>query len=381
MYIIKKILSYRKDLIKYRWSFVIALALWLVSWALSHYNIYHAYTPYILSSIAQGLASLMALLFVIIFFLCQSTRRASILSKILKPDGFFLLGIYVLSIMISLLLLQTSPKNLLELKIASIIFLSGFCLLALFPFVEFINKKIKELGIHDIIADLAILNFPEQNFKYGEAIDELYKIGPQDICSLCSDIIVETLIKELFVVLNNNLSSNEVNIIASEKSIKLIISISEICGQQDCKNNIFKTIHEKIGVLIQKHIENTYRGVRDFWNWLTEEILRILTDYKWTKDCLIFLKDFYIKVFIRILGITYIQSNNRVQSYGTSHIRDKIKDAIKKLLKEKSISEKDIKTTLGKKDYTHISGSYQHYFNNENLDKINKYVKDLLEIE
>jgi len=375
-----------KGLKKYRLSLAIAFALGLGSFALNYHNFYvinSINTPYILSSIAQGLASLMALLFVIIFFLCQSTRRASILSRILKPDGYFLLCIYILSIMVSLLLLQTSPKNLLEVKIASMIFLSGFCLLALFPFVEFINKMVKELGIHDIIADLATLNFPEQNFKFGESIDDLDKIGPQDICSLCSDTIVETLVKELFKILNKNLSANEISIIALQKSVKLMISISEINGQQECTNITFKIVHDKIGYLIQEYAEDVVPGVQDFWDWLVKEILRILTDYHWSKECLIFLKDHYIRVFIKIpyMNKVFLKKNEK-QHNTLSANKDKIKDAIMKLLKEKIISKKDIEKILEKKDYYPISGKYNvSNFNDKELDEIDKYVKSLLGIE
>lgn len=183
-----------KKLFKYLLPLGLALILSLISWVLSYNNISKINTPYILSSIAQGFASLMALLFVIIFFLCQSTNRVSMLDQILKPDGYFLLGVFILTVLFPLFILKTVPN---EFLIDFSIFLALFCLISLFPFVGSINRNFKRFGIINILSEMINLKHQQNKIRYQEVFEDLMEISSEQIVRLESNEIVYSLVQEL----------------------------------------------------------------------------------------------------------------------------------------------------------------------------------------
>ncbi len=182
-----------KGLKKYRISLAIAFALGLVSWIVSYHNIYHEYTPYILSSIAQGLASLMALLFVIIFFLCQSTGRVSILSQILNPDGYILLGVFLISILFPLIVMKISNVGIL---VDVSVGLATLCFVMLFPFINTINSKVKDFGIRNYLVEIDGLRSDYHKRRFNEIFEDLKRIPAQEIVNLQSISSIEFFISK-----------------------------------------------------------------------------------------------------------------------------------------------------------------------------------------
>jgi len=140
----EKIKFIRKFKKYFWWAFVPSLTLWgFLQFAFRGF-VNNINANYILSSITQGLAALVALLFVIFFFLCQSTGRVSMLSQVLKPDGYFLLSIFMISIMLPLIIIKIGYTIFLVNLSISMCF---FCLLSLFPFVIVVNEITKGYGI------------------------------------------------------------------------------------------------------------------------------------------------------------------------------------------------------------------------------------------
>jgi len=201
--IIRKVKSFFKKFKKYfLWSVLPSLLLFsFLQFALKNFVILDN-ANYILSSISQGLASLIALLFVIVFFLCQSTGRVSILKQILKPDGYFLLFVFILSIIFPLIILRYGIKELLVNISISMAFL---CLALLFPFIISVNKIMINFGIQNIIAEIGSLRFPLDSKKYRLLIDDLNAIGIREVIKLKlhGDLVVSELIEELERAIEN----------------------------------------------------------------------------------------------------------------------------------------------------------------------------------
>lgn len=191
---------------------------------------------YILSSIAQGLASLFALLFVIIFFLCQSTKRVSILSQFLKPDGFILLGFFTFSIILPLIIMRINYYNfLVDLSIS----VALFCLLSLIPFIMKIRATLEQFGISNIVAELNNINFSKEKIRYGELIDDLQKIGGKRILSLGPNIVVDSLIRTIEdIFLESALTLQD--------KIYAMIILSELAAYSLILYRINRYIHDNI---------------------------------------------------------------------------------------------------------------------------------------
>jgi len=185
-----------KGLTKYRLSLEIALALGLGSFFLNYHNLYSINsinTPYILSSIAQGLASLMALLFVIIFFLCQSTGRVSILSQILNPDGYILLGTFFVSILFPLVVMRIDYiGSLVDVSIG----LATLCFVMLFPFINTMNNKIKEFGIRNYLVEIDGLRADSHKRRFNEIFEDLKRIPAKEIVNLQSISSIDFFIEK-----------------------------------------------------------------------------------------------------------------------------------------------------------------------------------------
>lgn len=213
----REIIKFLRKYMKYIWPFIPSLILFVIlQFTLKSY-ISNNNANYILSSITQGLASLVALLFVIMFFLCQSTGKVSMLSLILKDSGYFLLSIFIISIMLPLITIKIGyTVFLVDLSIS----MCFFCLLSLFPFVSVVNEITKGYGISEIIAELEGVELPKDNIKYRGFIDDLRKVGPEDIIKLVPHESIDSLIK----ILNRSINS-KTNFINEVFSMRMLANI------------------------------------------------------------------------------------------------------------------------------------------------------------
>lgn len=213
----RNIIKFLRRFKKYILPFIISLILFFVLHFIFTDFVGRTNSNYILSSITQGLASLVALLFVIIFFLCQSTGRVSMLSQVLKPDGYLLLGTFVVSIIFPLIILKVGYTHfLINLSIS----MCAFCLASLFPFIISVNETTKKFGICNIIVKLESTELPRDNIKYGELIDDLKNIDAKQIIKLTSHELIGALIK----ILNGAIKS-EISFINQVFSMRILASI------------------------------------------------------------------------------------------------------------------------------------------------------------
>jgi hypothetical protein len=210
-------------LTKYRLSLEIAFASGLGSFALNYHNLYlinSMNTPYVLSSIAQGLASLMALLFVIVFFLCQSTGSVSILSQILNPDGYIFLGVFLLSILFPLFALRIVYIEVLaDISIG----LATLCFFMLFPFINTVNSKVKDSGIRNYLVEIDGLKPDYHKRRFSEIFEDLKGIPTQEIVNLLTVSSIEFFI--------NKFRNFTQFLIDSEKRKDCIRMLSQIIAQ------------------------------------------------------------------------------------------------------------------------------------------------------
>jgi len=224
----KKIRSiqYLKRFIKYIIPFFISLVVFLVLQFIlsSNYFIDDTNANYILSSIAQGLASLVALLFVIIFFICQAVNDPLVFSSLLNPDGFFLLSIYIVTILFSIINIQIDNFDFL-LNIC--ISMSAFSLLSLFPFILVVKNLTKKFWVRNAIANLGIPKFPQENFKYGEFLSKLSRIGARDIVKMQPEIIIQSIIELLETIFRSETDApnkaSSISLLADIGSFALIV--------------------------------------------------------------------------------------------------------------------------------------------------------------
>ncbi len=178
----KKFIEYVQKFTKYLPCLFLSILLWaMLNFVLKNMLLLSIDANYILSSIAQGLASVIALLFVIIFFICQVTNRISMFWRLLNPDGFMLLSIFMITIIISLIGIKMgSDSFIVNLSIA----MAAFCLFSLIPFVITVRNLSTIYWIRHKIAEL---NFPKHplNVKMCEEfLDELSSIGAKEIVGL-----------------------------------------------------------------------------------------------------------------------------------------------------------------------------------------------------
>jgi len=162
---------------------------------------------YILSSIAQGFSSLFALLFVIMFFLCQSTDRVSMLEQVLKPDGYLLLSIFVVTILFPLIVLKIGINDIL---VSISIAVAAFCLFALYPFLKSVNNSLKKLGVISNISKIPSLNVDyRRKLETQKILDdllvfsaqEIVEVSPDEITSIFADML-SSGIREKFYTIN-----------------------------------------------------------------------------------------------------------------------------------------------------------------------------------
>lgn len=226
---------------KYIWcAFIPSLILWgVLQFALRGF-VSNINANYILSSITQGLASLVALLFVIIFFLCQSTGRVSVLDRVLKPDGYVLLGIFVGAIMFPLIVMKIGPTDVL---VNISISWAAFSIISLFPFIMAVNDRMKEFGIRNILANLEINRSSESRLKYTELIDDLLEISPKEILKLETDTTIKSLITEL----HNAIESGLINPHLMETSMIMMSQIGNRSFKEEAKEVHFNKIKQIIG--------------------------------------------------------------------------------------------------------------------------------------
>lgn len=207
---------------------------------------------YILSSIAQGLASLLALLFVIIFFLCQTIKRISILSRILNPDGYILLTSFIVSIMLPLLMLKMEIYGIwIEISIALVL----FCLLSLIPLTNRVNLILKQFGISNTIFELMTLEFPQDNIRYMELMNDLMEVGIQDIVKLEPQFVLDPFIE----FLENNILNGKIPFSYKGAPMHILseIAISSIFLKEE-KEYFYKVIKDKINELIFRYENEEY---------------------------------------------------------------------------------------------------------------------------
>ncbi len=130
---------------------------------------------YILSSITQGLASLFALLFVIVFFICQSTGRFSTLPHIIKePLVQILLYLFVFTIILPLVIIKIGSTHML---INFAIFFASLCLSYVIALIFYAKEKVIDFGFSNILNKLGSLKFPEDNNKLYNFTEEIKDIG------------------------------------------------------------------------------------------------------------------------------------------------------------------------------------------------------------
>jgi len=230
---------------KYIWPLIVALFL-VIPICLFSGSVDANNANYILSSISQGFASLLALLFVIIFFLCQSTERVSMLEQILKPDGYLLLFIFIVTIIFPLIVLKIGVNDVL---ICVAIILAAFCLLALYPFLRSVNNSIKELGIISSISKIPSLNKEYRN-KLGtqKILDDLVVFSAQKIVEVSPDEIISIFID----VLGYRIRDDFYPILKRKEYVTMLSELSSFSFiLKDNKRIIKKAIQPHYGYLLE----------------------------------------------------------------------------------------------------------------------------------
>jgi hypothetical protein len=168
-------------ILKYMSPIVVAAIVFTILQAGSYCILSNLRGEYILSSITQGFASLLALVFVIVFFICQSTGRFSTLSQILNPIGNLLIITFIGVILFPLIALKFTESIYFNILINISISSAFLCFFLLWIFVIEINVKLRHYGIRYILPKLKRLKLPEEKEKYMELITDVKEIGPQAI--------------------------------------------------------------------------------------------------------------------------------------------------------------------------------------------------------
>jgi len=348
-----------RKLVKYIWPLVVLVGVCLILQRFTNF-VSNTNANYILSSITQGLASLVALLFVIIFFLCQSTGRVSMLSQVLKPDGYFLLGIFVVSIIFPLIILKVGYTHfLINLSIS----MCAFCLTSLFPFIISVNEITKKFGIRNILANLEI-NKSTKN-KYIELIDDLLDITPKEILNLESDSTVTLLIDEIDSAIRRNLISAD----KKEVVMTMLSQIGNLCLKE---RNIecFDMVKEKVGTYLKANCPKTgidhYGNKREeLCNLYLRGLSELLSCVKSNEECYreIRLSISEILMDPLLLIFDYLENGKN----GTlKKNQEKLEESMLSFSKEGKISAEEYMKALGdlKAQHTHIEEEIISKFEN-----------------
>ena len=298
----RRIIRYISKFNKYILPFCLSVVVWVILqfvFPKNSFNITNA--NYILSSIAQGLASLVALLFVIIFFICQATNKISIFSHLLNPDGFFLLGLFVISILFPIIAIKISHNN----NLVSIsISLCSFCLYSLFPFIVFVKNTLVKFGIPELIANLGILQFPQDNFKYAEFIFEIARINPKVIVKLEPEMLIYSLIE----ILEKSIKS-ETNFPNKASSMGLLAQIGVFALIEKSYKRTFNDVKQMISKGLE---ENIYPlGSIEILRLSCGGMSTILSELKLHKKLDIETRQFFANVLIRSLIVLFNQMKDQ----------------------------------------------------------------------
>jgi len=184
-----------KTFFKYHWPIFFAIALfWVFQKGFSNTVIFRTDSNYIFSSIAQGLASLIALVFVIVFFLCQITNRFSLLSEILLNAGYYLLSLFIFTIIFSLGMIKIGGN---QISVNFCISLTLLALLYLFPFMNYIMKKLAGFGINARILEMIANEQVQRDKQMDYLLDDLLKFGYEEIVNQVPEETAKLLIRRL----------------------------------------------------------------------------------------------------------------------------------------------------------------------------------------
>lgn len=362
---------------RYSWSFGIALIVFLILQFAFKSAVSTTNANYILSSITQGLASLVALLFVIIFFLCQSTGRVSMLSQVLKPDGYFLLGIFVISIIFPLIIMKIGYTKYLNILVNISISLATFCLFSLFPFINSVKQAMKNFGITHNLSKLPTLNIEYQHkLKAEEIIDDLLVFEPKEIVESTPDKIVHILVQ----ILGGKIKDEFYTLSKRRAYMKMIAQIGSLSFIMTNK----KEQQEKVQKFIFDTLNNNYYPTPTIRE-KSKELFRlslfgisiILSNLKKHKKCTEDVRSLFAKSLTQTLLLIFSLLKN-----GKEGDKDVIEN--KKILEEKILIFIE-KKQIYKKDYEMevegliaAEGLEKLNISNEFGYKFKGYFKDLL---
>ncbi len=226
---------------------------------------------YILSSIAQGFASLFALLFVIMFFLCQSTDRVSMLEQILKPDGYLLLSVFVVTILFPLVVLKIGIYDIL---ISISITVAALCLFALYPFLKSVNNSLKQLGVISNISKIPSLNVDyRKKLETQKILDdllvfsakEIVEVSPDEIISIFADMLSSGIREEFYTI---HVRREYVTMLSELSVFSFIL--------RDNKKIIIKVIERHFGYMLEHNWRENLIEAIDLFKLSIEGILEIL---------------------------------------------------------------------------------------------------------
>jgi len=257
---------------KYIWPLLISMVLGIFVYLFPN-SVEPNSENYILSSIAQGFSSLLALLFVIMFFLYQSTERVSMLEQILKPDGYLLLSIFIITILLPLIVLKIGINDIL---VCISITIAAFCLFALYTFLRSVNKSIKELGIISNISKIPSLNVDYRNkLETQKIIDDLLVFSSREIVEISPDEVISIFVD----VLGGRMQDDFYPIFKRKEYMTMLSELSSFSFiLKDNKKIIKKAIVNHYGYLLEHNWKDSQKERDVLFGLSLEGIFKILSE-------------------------------------------------------------------------------------------------------
>jgi len=257
---------------KYIWPLLISIGIGIIIYFLTD-SVDQNNARYILSSIAQGFASLVALLFVIMFFLCQSTDRVSMLEQILKPDGYLLLSIFIVTILFPLIVLKIGINDVF---VSVSIVVAVFCLLALYPFLKSVNNSFKKLGVISSISKIPTLNVDyRKKLETQKILDdllvfsarEIVEVSPDEIISIFADMLIPGIREEFYTIY---IRKEYVAMLSGLSAFSYIL--------KDNKRIIIKVIEKHYGYMLEHNWRDSQTECEVLFKLSLDGIFKILSE-------------------------------------------------------------------------------------------------------
>lgn len=322
----------------------------------------------IVSLTTPSLVALLALFFGIVHFFSQLTKRVSVFSFVFKTDGFFILIIYIIGIVLPLITIKVDyPEFLVNLTIS----IFAFCFLSLGPFIIALNEKRIEFGIHDIIANLPSLEFPRDTLKFEELMDDLLEIPLQKILYLDSDTIITSLITYLQCAIERK----EHSLNKKKAYLGLLTQIGNFYFKERVKRIYFNKIKQMIGRGLNKNCPKT--GITEYGSKREELCNLYLIGFSKLFSNLILDKESDAETRLSLAKIL-LEPSLRIYNFLKRRITGGLKDnleALKKKIvefyKERKILREDYENAL---DSLNITGIYEDIKN-----EFKEYLKELLD--